>query len=84
MGGEQDFDPVAGANVEDLGGPQQRAQCRKARRNLRPRHRKTGDFVHAGMPVGQTYDTDLVHRTSLTAAARHECHRMVTGTVCPY
>jgi hypothetical protein len=36
------------------------------------------------MPVGQTYDTDLVHRTSLTAAARHECHRMVTGTVCPY
>ena len=74
LGGIQHLDAVTGTDVEDLGGFEQSAQCRQARRYLRPRDGKAGHLVHPGMAIGEPYDTNLVHSRSLTAGTPGGCH----------
>ena len=76
--GVDHLDPVAGADIQDLGGVQPGAQLGQARRNLRAWHGKARDLLDAGMAIGQAHDTDLVHCGSLTGRYADECHRMVT------
>src|SRR5581483_1490868 len=64
MGGKENLDTVAGAEIEELGDAERLPEQRQARLQIGLGDREARDVIDAGMPVRQAHDADLVHEPS--------------------